>query len=196
EEGDRERELVAQVVATLEGTLELALFEGRDVVAVEPRQTEAGAGGAQVDAAGIDRDALERGLVEARLHDLSLAILEEAAGRSRNQLAFRRPDADGEDAHAALLGARDRRIQVALVALAGGDEEDRLILPLLALEGVEAGVDGGGQRRAAARDDADLDGVEALQKRAAIEGQRALQERRARERHQPEPIAARLVDEI
>src|SRR5262249_11407327 len=121
QERDRERELVAQVVAALERALDLALLEGRDVIAVEPRQAEAGSRGPQVDAAGLDRDALERGLVEARLDDLSLAILQESAGRSRDQLAFRRPDANGEDAHAALLGVRDRRVQVALVALAIGD---------------------------------------------------------------------------
>ena len=196
QEGQRERDLVARVEAAFEGALELAFLERGDVVAVELRQAEPGAGGVQVDAAGIDRDALERRLVEPRLDHLALAILEEAPVLARDELALRCADADGEDVHAALLGARDRSVEIALVALAVGDQHDRLVVALASLEGLEAGIDRRCQRGASARDDADLDGVETLQERAPIEGERALEERRARESHQAETVAAGLGDEI
>src|SRR5262249_6100054 len=176
EEGDGEPQLAAQGEAALEAALHLALLERGDVIAVELRQAEPRTRGTQVDTAGVDRDALERRLVEPRLDHLAPAVLEEAARLARNQLAFRRPDADREDAHAPFLSARHRLVEVALVALAVGDEDDRLMVALASLEGVEAGVDRRGQRGAATRDDAHLDGVEALQERTPVERERALEE--------------------
>src|SRR5262245_5455311 len=196
QEGERQRQLVAQLEALLQRALELALVECGDVVAIELGQAQAGARGLEVYAAGLDGDALQGVAVEARLHHLPLAILQETALLARDEVALRRADPDREDADAALLRPGNGGIEIALVALAVGDQHDRLMARLAPLEGVEAGVDRSGQRGATARDDADLDRVEALEERAGIEGKRTLQERRAREGHQREPIAASLVDQV
>ena len=115
---------------------------------------------------------------------------------ARDQLAFRGADADREDAHAPFLGPPHRGVEIALVALAVGDQHDGLMIRLAALERVQALVDGGGQRRPAARDDAHLDGVERFQERARVERQRALEKSRAGERHQGQTVAARFRHQV
>src|SRR4029453_2730958 len=113
-----------------------------------------------------------------------------------DELALWRPDTDREDAHAPFLGAPDGGVEIPLVTLAVRDQDDRLVARFAPFEGVEAGVDGGGERRSPTRDDAHLDRVEALEERPGVQRQRTLEERGARERHQSEAVAARFVPEV
>src|SRR5262249_17793275 len=156
---------------------------------------ERGAGRMEVGAAGVGRDLPERLLVEPRLHDLTLPVLDEAA-LDADELALRGPYADGVDPDTAVGGALGRLLHLALVVLAVRDEDERLVLPLPALEGLERRVDRPGQRGATSRDDTHLERIEALAEGAVVEGQRALHEGGAREGDEPDAIATELADEV
>src|SRR6185312_12953681 len=158
-------------------------------VTVEIAEVERGAGRVQVRAPGVGRDLPQRLLVEPRLHDLAVAVLHIAAAFRGNQLAFTGPDPDGVDLHAALARVLRRLLDAALVILAVGDEDERLVLALTALEGVERNVDRSPERRAAARDDADVERGEALGDRAVVERQRALHEGTPGEGDEPDTVA-------
>src|SRR5207302_607227 len=168
-EADRQRDLEAVLEAPLEGRGELALLHRSDVVAVELAEPERGALGVQVDAARVACDLPERLLVEPRLHHLPLAVLHVPPGLGRHQLTLGGADADGIDLDAALLGALGRLLDVALVALAVGDEDECLVVALAALERLEARGDRGAEVRAAARDDADVDRIDALAEGALVD---------------------------
>src|SRR5439155_21007930 len=108
--------------------------------------------------------------------DFPLAVLPGPAGIGRDELPLGGADADRVDLHAALLGALGRLLDVALVALAVGNEDERLVVSLPALERLQARVHRRAEVRAAARDDADLDRVQALAEGALVERQRARHE--------------------
>ncbi len=70
------------------------------------------------------------------------------------------------------------------------------MLSLAALERLESGVDRRRERRAALRDDADVDGVQALREGSVVERERTLHEGGAGERDQSDAVAVQLADEI
>src|SRR5262249_18719032 len=128
-------ELEAVLEPPLQRARELSLLHRVDVVAGELGDTERRPGGIEGDAARVDGDLLERLLVEARLHQLPGAILEPAARFAGHELALGGADADRVDLDAAIDGALGRLLHIALVVLAVGDEDDRLVAALAALEG-------------------------------------------------------------
>ncbi len=73
-------------------------------------------------------------------------------------------------------------LHVALVVFAVGDQDQRLVLALARVESLQAGVDRARQRRAAARDDADLDRAHRALERGVVDRQRRFEKGRARER--------------
>src|SRR5262249_56180098 len=103
-----ERNLEALFVAALERARHLAPLHGRDVVTEHLIETETRAEPLDVCSPRGQRDVLQRFIVEARLHDLPAAILDESALLERQQLSFRGTDADGEDLHPRILGALRR----------------------------------------------------------------------------------------
>jgi hypothetical protein len=82
------------------------------------------------------------------------------------------------------------------VVLAVGDEHDRLVLTLPSLQSRQALVDRGRQRRAATRDQVDVDRIEALREDAEVQGERTLHERGPRECDESDAVAAQLVQEV
>ena len=70
------------------------------------------------------------------------------------------------------------------------------MVPLAALERLEAGGDRGAEVRAAARDDADVDRVEALAEGALVERERALDEGAAGERDETGAVALELRQQV
>jgi hypothetical protein len=109
---------------------------------------------------------------------------------------LRRPDADGEDLHPALRGCLEHVVERALVILAVGDEDERLMPALVALERRQARFEGRRQVGAAARNEPDLDGLQALAERVPVEREGTLHERRAGERDEPDTVARHLREQV
>ena len=103
-----------------------------------------------VRAAGFLRHPKELALLELADHHaadvVAVVRLAGLGGVAGDRTALDRADADAEHRHHLLLESLERRAEVALHALAVGEDEHRLIAPLaLALERLGGGVERGGE---------------------------------------------------
>ena len=148
----------------------------------------------QVKAAGLGGDLLQQRLVQARLDRVAVLILDERGvalliGHAQH-LAFRRADANGENAHPRLLRlfGGGHGVGVGVVIFAIGKEHHNSMIVVTFLESSQRGADGGRQGGAALGHDADRNGTDRLLEGLIVRVRGACRKPLAGENHQAEAV--------
>jgi len=150
-----------------------------------------------VVASGHARDGLQGVLVERGAHEGALLVANELAGLTQgNQLATLGPDADSVDVNPIGRRRACRIDSVAFQILAIGEKDQKLVVRGLVVQRRTCHLDGSAHVGTAARNGRGIDGIQGLLEHAAVQGERALQERIASEGHQAHAVALELRHQI
>ena len=153
-----------------------------------------------VGAAGAVRHPLQRDVVEARRDDAPLGVPQEAVRgavlvEARNRHPRGRAHPDRVDPHPLVHRALDGGVERPFVILAVRDDDDLAApLPRVA-EPVQRHFYRPAEVGARHRNQIRLHRIEEQRRRRVVEGERALHERLAGERHQSDPIAVEPLDQ-
>ena len=161
-------------------------------------QANAPAAGAHVQPVGDAGDLLQSRLVQARLHDLALGILQiihAVAIAQGNQLALCRAHAHGKNPHASFSGGPCSGDGIIRVILAIGNQNQRLVLALGCPKSPNGRANGLGNRCALFRDEAHIGLSQKHLGRGVIQRERAEHMAIPGKCHQPDAVAFEAVDQ-
>ena len=146
------------------------------------------------------RDLLQPGFIELRLNRLPGNIADEVLppvlGPERDERAFRRADADGEDADPVLRGFFRRGDPIFIEFLSIGEEDERAGLAFRLPERLLGGCNRGRDIGSSFRDNIGVQLVERIDRGTVVKRERCLEKGGTGERDEPDPVAFEQADKI